>query len=103
MTPNDPMLETYTGFLMIRCEHCGEVRGFRARYPLSYHKCRACGGKTMLYKLRRMTARCAACGNVWRYQTNLNEALAEISCLACDAPITMERGRSGAYKTIMRG
>ena len=50
-----------------------------------------------------MTARCAACGKVWRYQTNLNDALAEISCLACGAPITMELDRSGAYKTIMRG
>lgn len=39
--------DEYKGFLMIKCEKCGEIKGFCAKTPISEYRCQ-CGGKTKL-------------------------------------------------------
>lgn len=101
--PEEPeSKQTYHGFLMIRCEHCGEVAGYNSKFENTFHKCRACSGKTDLVDLKLMYARCPACGKLWVYHTNLDDRLAEITCIACGSPITMEQDKYGMYQTIQK-
>ena len=89
----------YKGFLMTKCEHCGTVKGWNAKDFTEVYKCRICGEETMLVDLHSMHARCI-CGKSWRYKTNLTDRLAEIDCIACGAPITMEQDKSGNYQSL---
>lgn len=75
----------YRGFMLIKCAHCGEVKGFNARAELSSYKC-DCGGETPLGKLHPLTALCE-CGKRWRYLTNITEDSFEMNCLHCGSPI----------------
>ena len=75
----------YKGFLLIKCQHCGEVRGFNSRNEISSYKC-DCGGETPLGKLIPLTALCE-CGKRWRYLTNLTQDSYELNCIHCGSPI----------------
>ena len=46
--PEPPVEAKFTGFLYVRCEKCGQERGFCAKTPISSCYCRECGGKTEL-------------------------------------------------------
>ena len=100
--PSDvPESTTYTGFLRIRCNSCGQIKNFCAKSPISYYRC-DCGANTGLIDLHRMNARCNSCGHVWSYRTNMTDELDEITCLECGAPITLEQDKFGDYHTIRR-
>lgn len=91
--------EGYKGFLRIRCDVCGEIRGFNAKKPLRRSWC-PCGEYTPLVELDEIYAVCSVCGHTWHYRTNNTDPLDEMACLECGAPITLERDKHGNYQTI---
>lgn len=89
----------HTGFLLIRCAHCGKLRDFCAKTPVTESSC-TCGKKTPLYSLRPAYLECK-CGATWRYRTNANEERIEYRCLSCGGPVDLELNRKkNAYCTI---
>lgn len=85
--------EAYKGFLFIRCEECGEVKGFNSKHPATYFQCN-CGHRTALRGLRMAHVRCNKCGGEFNYRTNLQTDFT-IDCLTCGSPVDMERGAKG--------
>lgn len=93
----------YKGFLFIRCEHCGETRGFNAKVPIDEYKCSECGGKTKLIGLRPAHLDCE-CGKHWKYQTNETADVLTINCINCGQPVDMMlNARRTAYTSIGGG
>lgn len=93
----------YKGFLFIRCEHCGETRGFNAKVPIDEYKCSECGGKTKLIGLRPAHLDCD-CGKHWKYQTNETADVLTINCINCGQPVDMMlNARRTAYTSIGGG
>ena len=89
----------YRGFLMIRCEECGEVKAYCARRETYGYKCK-CGHETPLEKLRPMFMHCK-CGKTFRYKTNLTAKQHTHICMDCGSPVDMEiNSRGTAYVTI---
>lgn len=74
----------YNGFMLIRCEACGEDHAFRVPYGMKKHKCR-CGATQELEGLARARFRCPGCGLKWEYWTNLTEEHIQCSCIACQS------------------
>lgn len=93
----------YKGFMFIKCEHCGETRGFNAKVPIDEYKCGACGGKTKLKGLRPAHLDCE-CGKHWKYQTNETAEVLTINCINCGRPVDMMLNtRRTAYTSIGGG
>ena len=78
----------YKGFLLIKCGHCGETRGFCAKQPIDEYRCNECGEKTKLTGLRRMFMDCE-CGRHSRYYTNETADVVTHNCIECGAPVDM--------------
>lgn len=92
----------YTGFLVVKCEHCGHTKGFLSRNPISHYKC-DCGKFTPLGELVPMTALCE-CGKRWRYMTNMTEDSFEINCIHCGSPIPVFwNDKKHKYETLFEG
>lgn len=90
--------EAYKGFLYIECEKCGEVKGYHAKFPSTYHKC-TCGHCQELRGLRIAHVVCK-CGETFTYRTNLQRDFT-IPCLRCGSPVDMELGAKGtAFVTV---
>lgn len=91
--------EEYRGFLLIKCKHCGKLKGFCAKTPIREFSCE-CGGKTELYGLKPAYPKCK-CGSHYRYKTNITEEKFEYNCLNCGSPVDMElNSRRNTYVTI---
>lgn len=89
----------YRGFLLIRCEECGEVKAYCAKRETYAFRCK-CGHETPLEKLRPMFVKCK-CGKEFRYRTNLTDEHYTHTCLDCGSPVDLELNRRGtAYVTI---
>lgn len=69
--PEPPVEAKFTGFLYVRCEKCGQERGFCAKTPISSCYCRECG-------------------SAYRYHTNIQDAAFDMPCLNCEAPVALE-------------
>lgn len=82
--PEPPNEAKFTGFLYVRCEKCGQERGFCAKTPISSCYCRECGGKTELKNMRQVKIWCE-CGSAYRYHTNIQDAAFDMPCLNCEA------------------
>lgn len=92
--------EEYKGFLLIKCEHCGKIKGFCAKTPISEFVC-DCGGKTELYGLKPAHLHCK-CGSNWKYKTNITDETFYYNCLNCGSPVDLElNSRRNTYVTIM--
>ena len=90
----------YTGFLHIRCEHCGKTKTFCAKHQLSYYGCKECGGKTDLKDLKRAFINCE-CGGMARYLTNETAELIELNCINCGMPVALKyNAKKKLYETI---
>lgn len=87
--PEPPNEAKFTGFLYVRCEKCGQERGFCAKTPISSCYCRECGGKTELKNMRQVKIWCE-CGSAYRYHTNIKDAAFDMPCLNCEAPVALE-------------
>lgn len=90
----------YKGFLMIKCDECGAVKGFCARKETYVFRCDKCGSKTPLVDLKPMYMNCE-CGEKFRYKTNLTDAKFTRECLSCGQPVEMELNKRGTtYVTV---
>lgn len=90
----------YSGFLLIKCEHCGKTRGFCAKQPIDEYRCSECGKKTKLQDLRRLFMDCE-CGRNSRYYTNETAEVVTHNCIECGAPVDMMlNSRRTAYVSI---
>lgn len=92
--------QTYKGFLLIKCAHCGELRGFCAKQPISSYRCATCEGETPLHDLTSAHIRCK-CGKSFKYRTNTEEETFTYSCLSCGAPVDLAYNKKAhAYQTV---
>lgn len=82
-------VKKYGGFLYIQCSHCGTVKGFCAKYPMSEYKCDNCKEVTELKGMIPMYAKCINCGNKFKYTTNHTDDLFTYNCLNCESPIDL--------------
>lgn len=90
----------YTGFLHIRCEHCGKTKTFRTKHQLSYYGCKECGEKTDLKNLKLAFINCE-CGGMARYFTNETAELIELNCINCGMPVALKyNAKKKLYETI---
>ncbi len=93
-------LRGYSGFLHIRCEHCGKTKTFCAKYQLSYFGCKECGEKTELKDLKQAFINCE-CGGTARYFTNETADLIELNCINCGMPVALKyNAKKKRYETI---
>lgn len=91
--------EAYKGFLIIRCEQCGEIRAFCAKTPITRNTCK-CGHTTELHGLKPFHLKCK-CGSTFNYRTNVTDSKFEWPCLNCGSPVDLELNRRGdTYVTI---
>ena len=92
--------EGYKGFLLIRCEECGDLRGFYAKNPTTHYFCKKCDHKTPLDQLIPAHLNCK-CGSRFRYLTNYPDEYLTYNCLDCGAPVDLELNKNGnAYVTV---
>lgn len=98
--PKDDLTETgYKGFLYIKCEECGNTKGFCAKAPIREARC-DCGHATPLKDLRPMYVNCK-CGDSFKYRTNLTDNTATMNCINCGSPVDLEyHDKKGVYQTI---
>ena len=97
--PEEHEPEEYRGFLLIKCEHCGKIRGFCAKTPTTEHRCE-CGGRTKLHDLKPAYLKCK-CGGQYKYKTNITDETFEYNCLNCGSPVDLElNSRRNTYVTI---
>ena len=90
----------YRGFLLIKCEHCGQRKSFNANSPIDTFRCEKCHQYTPLKNLTPVFAECE-CGKRWKYRTNETTDLLEINCLECGSPISLSLNtRKKVYATI---
>ena len=90
----------YTGFLHIRCEHCGKTKAFCTKYPLNYYQCEECDGKTELLGLKRAYINCE-CGNRSGYFTNETADVFDLNCINCGMPVALKyNAKKNLYEAI---
>lgn len=90
----------YTGFLLIRCEECGDVRGFCSKKPIDTYICNECGHQTQLANMRAAYLDCE-CGRHFKYMTNETSEVITWNCLDCGREIdAMLNSRRTAYTTV---
>lgn len=95
----DKPIKDYKGFLYIKCESCGNVRGFCAKEPISAHRCK-CGNETELKELVPLWVHCE-CGKRFKYMTNIDEFLFDINCIDCGTPVSVKwNANKRLYETI---
>lgn len=107
LTQPDPMMEpepihkSYRGFLYIKCQHCGEERGFCAKQPVSEYKCRTCGKVTPFEELADLNVDCE-CGKHFYYHTNMTEYAFDVDCIECGTPVAVKwNKKKKMYVTIV--
>lgn len=97
--PQDGQQRQYKGFLLVKCERCGKVKGFCAKTPISAFRCE-CGHRTELRDLAPAHLKCK-CGSQFTYNTNFTERQFDYPCLHCGSPIDLELNKRGdTYVTI---
>ena len=86
------------GFMLIKCESCGEIRSFFSRKRITYNRCQ-CGCYTDLYNLKPAYQKCQ-CGKEFKYMTNLTDDTISGRCVECGRTVTMQiNSRGTAYVT----
>ena len=86
--------ESYTGFLHIKCNKCGEVKTFYCKHYMTFFKCGECGHSFNLRDLKPAHARCG-CGAYQTYHTNETDAEIKIPCKACRVPTKLILNKAG--------
>lgn len=95
----EPKHQKYKGFMLIKCKHCGKLKGMCAKTPIDTYTC-SCGGKTPIQDMVPVVAKCE-CGKNWLYRTNADDQMLEINCLECGSPIDLEwNSHKGIYDTL---
>lgn len=78
----------YSGFLYVKCSHCGNIKAFCAKIKHKYYLCHECGGKTDLENLVPLYINCE-CGCRAKYMTNMTDKVFDVNCLNCGAPVAV--------------
>ena len=88
--PEAPTAAKFTGFLYVRCEKCGQERGFCAKKrPFLRATAGSAAGKRSSKNMRQVKIWCE-CGSAYRYHTNIQDAAFDMPCLNCEAPVALE-------------
>lgn len=91
--------QAYKGFLLVKCEKCGKIRGFCAKNPATSSRCE-CGHRTELHNLKPAYLKCK-CGSQFKYKTNITDEVFDYTCLNCGGPIDVQLNkRRDTYVTI---
>lgn len=91
--------EGYSGFLYIKCQECGKVRGFCAKEKLTEYQCE-CSAITPLVDLHRMYVNCQ-CGRQFKYKTNMDMGMFDVNCIECGNPVAVSwNDKKMIYQTI---
>lgn len=89
-----------TGFLLIKCDHCGDAHAFCAKQPIRTYRCWKCGGHTPLTHMSPLRVMCE-CGSKFNYRTNITENQMDVNCYKCGCPVAVEwLDRRGRYEPI---
>ena len=95
-----PKLEGYKGFLYLKCPECGTERGFNIKNPITEFTCRECGAAFAVEDLVPLYVNCE-CGSSFRYRTNKQEDMFDMTCLNCGQPVAVSwNAKKGIYETI---
>lgn len=88
----------YKGFLYLKCESCGQVKGFCTK-GISEYTC-TCGHVTPLNDLKPLHVNCQ-CGSNFKYMTNMEEEMFDIKCIDCGNPVSVSwHPKKKLYQTI---
>lgn len=94
----------YKGFMLIKCQECGETKGFCAKSPIDSYICNSCGERTPLSNLRTLYQDCDFCNHHSKYLTNLTDETVTHKCISCEQETTMVlNSRRTAYVTRKTG
>ncbi len=89
----------YKGFLYVKCDHCGEVKGYCASDYITKSRC-SCGEYTELKDMHPLYVDCQ-CGKSFRYMTNMTDKVFDVPCVECGNPVAVEwREKNKQYQTI---
>lgn len=89
----------YKGFLYLKCEECGTIKGFCAKTPIKEYRCE-CGHVTELKDLKPLFLNCK-CGDSFKYRTNLTDGTITMNCIHCGSPVDLEyHEKKSVYTTI---
>ncbi|WP_458397432.1 hypothetical protein [Anaerotignum sp.] len=92
--------EGYRGFLHLECSRCGRAKTFCAKEKMTVHRCCDCGKETELKDMRMAYTKCK-CGQESYYLTNRTDAVLDIPCAHCGAPVSvMWNPNKKCYETI---
>lgn len=90
----------YSGFLHIKCQHCGKEKDYCPSGKIRVHKCKECGEETVLKGLVRLYTNCE-CGKRAVYWTNMTEKAFDACCVECGQPVAVEYNKKkNLYETI---
>lgn len=99
--PDPGQGDRHSGFLYIKCEHCGNERAYCQKAPSGYSICTKCGSRTYFTDpLKQILVSCE-CGQRSRYLTNMTADMFDINCVNCKAPVAVKYNhKRGRYETI---
>lgn len=91
----------YKGFMYIKCQSCGKVKGFCSKDYLEKFHCPSCGMDTDFREgLKPLYVKCI-CGSKFKYMTNMDEGMFDINCLNCGNPVAVNwNDKKQVYQTI---
>lgn len=94
-------LNSYKGFLYVKCPKCGTVRGFCAKEQMDGYHCFECGADMPFTKeLVPLHINCQ-CGGRFKYMTNITDNAFDVNCLECGAPVAVcYNTKKKLYETI---
>lgn len=93
--------DAHSGFLYIKCVHCGAERAYCQKAPSEYSICKRCGSRTYFTEpLKQILVSCE-CGQRSRYLTNMTDDMFDIQCIDCGSPIAVKYNqKTKRYETI---
>ncbi len=91
----------YKGFMLMKCEHCGKVRGYCAKDEQNKYICISCKKATAFKDdIKRLYMNCK-CGTISVYWTNITDNVTEIDCIECGAPVAVKyNDKKNVYETL---
>lgn len=96
------MGKLYKGFLHLKCPHCGHVMDTCIKNEQDSFTCKKCKRAIPMTEdvMVRADLRCECGKRAW-YWTNRKEALFDMTCIECTAPVAVEwNRRKRRYTTI---
>lgn len=91
----------YKGFIYWKCSDCGEEKGFCLKKESEGVHCINCGSKHLFTeRLKPLFVQCE-CGKSFRYMTNMDAKMFDMTCINCGSPISVEwNEKKGIYVTV---